>query len=510
MPSTEARPLPSLRRNLVASYAGQISTAVVGIIMLPVYVRTMGAESYGLVGFFAMLQSFFLALDLGMTPTLSRELSRFSAGVIEEKQAARMVRAMEWTFCALGLLCALVVGLSAHWAARNWIKAHELSHDEVARSLLLMGGMIGLQWLISLYRAGLTGLERIVVLNITTIFFLLFRTLGSWIAIRHWHASAYGFLAFQLAACLPEVIVFRLLFYRRFSMRSARFWPEFNALKGSRSMAGGMAFLAATWIVVSQSDKLVLSWMLDLKAFAAFSIAVTLAGGINQLAAPMLQAMQPRFVALVAKEQWLEVEDLYRTSKQVMTVGLFGIAGTMACFAEPLLLAWTGNAEVSRRAAEILPLYALGNATASLLALAFSVQFAFGRLRWQLIGSTLFAFLWIPGGFLAARHAGARGTGWVWLVCNAAYLVLWLPYIHSKLLPGLWRRLLARDVLALILVQGAALAAFAWIGLPSTGRVGLLLTIVAISVTTAVIGLLAGNKARHQALELFRLARNPR
>jgi O-antigen/teichoic acid export membrane protein len=493
----------SLKRNLVANYAGQALASVAGIIMLPVFVRYLGTESYGLVGFFTMLQSWTLLLDLGLTPTLARELARFSAGALTQQRAATMVRALEWVFAGFGFACAWGISLSANWIARHWLKAHQLSQDEVSFSIVLMGGMLGLQWLGGIYRAGLVGLERMVVLNIVVAIATVVRTVGSWLVLACWSATPAAYFTFQVAATVVEVLVFRVLFYRRFSMTSAGFWPQFRSLHGSRAMAGGMAFLATLWVVLSQADKLTLSWLLDLSSYGSFAVAVSLAGGINQLAAPMIQALQPRFVALAAQGQAQALEALYRTSTQLMTVGLFAIVGTMACFSTPLLLAWTGNAEVSQRAARILPLYALGNGIVALLSLAFAVQFAYGRLRWQIMGTSVLGLIWIPGGYLAARHAGAIGTGWVWLLCNLAYLLFWLSHIHARLLPGFWQRWLFLDVGIVMLAEGVVLAGLRWIGLPASGRILALLAIAAVTLLVAATGMLAAPLARRQGVELL-------
>jgi O-antigen/teichoic acid export membrane protein len=489
---------------MVASYVGQATAAVAGIIMLPVFVQYLGAEAFGLVGFFAMLQSWSTLLDMGMTPTLSRELARYSAGALTQQRVATMIRTMEWIFIGLGLVCAWSVSLSANWSAHHWLKAREISPDEVALCIALMGGMLGLQWLGGIYRAGLVGLERMVVLNVAVIIATVGRTGGSWLVLKYVSATPRAFFTFHLAATLAEVLVFRVLFYRRFSMKSAPLWPQFRSLHGSRAMAGGMAFLATLWIVVSQSDKLVLSWLLDLPAYGAFAVVASLAGGINQLAGPMVQSLQPRLVTLAAQGQTFALEDLYRASTQLMTAGLFAIAGIMACFAGPLLLAWTGNAELARRGAQILPLYVLGNATASVLSLAFAVQFAFGRLRWQIIGSCVFGLFWVPGGYLAARYAGAVGTGWVWLACNAIYLVTWLPYIHSRILPGFWRRWLVVDVGFVLLVEGVVLAAARLVGMPFSGRIQVLAALGFATMVLAILGLLAAPHARRHGVELLR------
>ena len=63
----------SLKKNIVASYATQIYVTLVGILILPLYLKYLGAEAYGLVGLFTMLQAWFNLLDMGLTPTVARE-----------------------------------------------------------------------------------------------------------------------------------------------------------------------------------------------------------------------------------------------------------------------------------------------------------------------------------------------------------------------------------------------------------------------------------------------------
>ena len=72
----------SLRNNIVANYASQIYVTLIAIVVVPLYIRYLGVEAYGLIGFFAMLQSWFSLLDMGLTPTMARETSRFHGGAL--------------------------------------------------------------------------------------------------------------------------------------------------------------------------------------------------------------------------------------------------------------------------------------------------------------------------------------------------------------------------------------------------------------------------------------------
>jgi len=60
----------------------------IGLAFVPVYIDYLGIEAYGLIGVFAILQAWLALLDFGMTPTLAREMSRFSAGAHDAQSIA--------------------------------------------------------------------------------------------------------------------------------------------------------------------------------------------------------------------------------------------------------------------------------------------------------------------------------------------------------------------------------------------------------------------------------------
>ena len=45
-----------LKRNLIANYLGQGWTALMGLAFIPLYIKYLGIEAYGLIGIFALLQ----------------------------------------------------------------------------------------------------------------------------------------------------------------------------------------------------------------------------------------------------------------------------------------------------------------------------------------------------------------------------------------------------------------------------------------------------------------------
>ena len=126
----------SLKKNIFANYVAQIYVTVVGIVMLPLYVKYMGAEAYGLVGFFAMLQVWFQLLDMGLTPTMARETARFNGGACTALELRRLLRALEGIFLGVAVLGAGTMWVGAGAIARQWLKVQQLPLADVVEPKL--------------------------------------------------------------------------------------------------------------------------------------------------------------------------------------------------------------------------------------------------------------------------------------------------------------------------------------------------------------------------------------
>src|SRR5256885_15000074 len=92
----------SLRRNIFANYVSQVYVALIGIAMVPLYLKYLGIEAYGLVGFFTVVQAWTQLLDFGLSPTLGREAAKFNAGVTTLESLNMFLRLLEIIFSIFG------------------------------------------------------------------------------------------------------------------------------------------------------------------------------------------------------------------------------------------------------------------------------------------------------------------------------------------------------------------------------------------------------------------------
>lgn len=134
-----------IRANLAANVVGALWAALIQVAVIPFYIRLMGIEAYGLIGFFVVLQSALQLLELGLGPTANRELARYSAQAAKATEARDFLRTFEVPFWAAGgLAAATIVGLAPLISA-HWLRASTLSPQVVVTAVQLMGLMAALQ-----------------------------------------------------------------------------------------------------------------------------------------------------------------------------------------------------------------------------------------------------------------------------------------------------------------------------------------------------------------------------
>jgi O-antigen/teichoic acid export membrane protein len=453
---------PRLRHNLLATYSSQAYVALAGIAFVPVYLRLLGAEAYGLVGFFTVLQASFALLDLGLTRTISRETARFHAHPEDDPLPyRRLFRALQVLFAAIAAVGAILLVSLAGPIAEHWLRNDSLPTAHVRLALQLMGLTVALRWMGGLYRGVVIGAEKLVWTASFNAILATARYIGVIGAMLSLGATTTVFFSYMLALGLAEVAGLVWMAYRHIPRLPAGAGLGFS-VRAMRPLLGFSTTIAVTtslWFLVTQTDKLLLSRLLALRDYGHFTIGVVVAGAVLLATRPLSVPLLPRMARLEATGDQGALRRLYRTATQLTCILAFALSLTLAGFAHEVLWAWTGDAQVTRTAAPIVALYAIGNALLTVGAFPFYLQYATGDLRLHLLGSILFVAVLVPALVLATSSSGAVGAGWVWVGLTALYLVAWVPLVHRRLLTGLHLRWLLGDVAPI--VAAAAAMAFA-------------------------------------------------
>lgn len=498
----------SLKKNILASYGAQIYVTLVGILILPLYLKYMGAEAYGLVGFFTMLQAWFNLLDMGLTPTVARETARFHGGATDAQSYRRLLRALQLIFFAVALLGGGVLLIFSGLIAERWLNVQTLPLSQVQTALQLMAVGVAMRWMSGLYRGCISGAERLVWLGGFNAFVATLRFVGV-LPVLIWvgHTPAV-FFTYQLLVAVVElagVVAKSRSLSPTLPLGLALGWSPatlFAPIKPVLRFSLAIAFTSSVWVLVTQTDKLVLSKLLPLADYGYFTLAVLAASGVMMVSGPISSALLPRMARLQAQGDDAGLIALYRRATQMVAVIAVPACLVLAFFAEQVLWAWTGDVHAAAQAAPVLRLYAVGNGLLAMSAFPYYLQFAKGDLKLHLIGNALFLVLLIPSLVWATWRYGTVGAGYAWLLSNAVYFVVWVPLVHARFFWGLHSKWFFRDLCATVLPTIAVAMILKKITDLATTRVALSVEMLFIGLTLVGVTALL-NIGINKTAELF-------
>jgi O-antigen/teichoic acid export membrane protein len=441
-------PLKRVSYQLIANFTGNAWTSLLALAFVPLNIRFLGIDAFGLVGFYTTLQNVMMLLDLGVTPTINRELARHSAVRQTASGARDLVRTFEPPYWVVGIALGAVLAASAGMIATFWIRSDRLPVEEVRRAVALMGLSTALQWPLSFYQGGLMGLQRPILLQGVNAAAATVRGVGAvlvlWLvsptitAFFVWQAISAALHTLTAAACLWHVLPP--------APARARFRSEL--LRDRWRFSAGVGLTSAVALLLTQMDKVVLSKVVSLQAFGYYVLAGTMADVLYKLVTPVNATLFPRFSALAAAGEWAALQTLYHRSCQLVSAMVVPAAVTLAVFAHQLITIWTGDPQLADGAAPIVKVLAVGTALNGLMSLPYAAQLAHGWVRLTLLVNIISLIVIAPVTALLAVRFGPMGAAFAWVALNAIYVLVAVPLMHRRLFRGQMGRWYAVDVAA--------------------------------------------------------------
>jgi O-antigen/teichoic acid export membrane protein len=426
----------SIKRNTIANYIGSFYTLFIGIFILPFYLEYLGPEAYGLVAFFTLIQSWMNMLDAGMTPTLGRSVVIARTNVKGFVELIKLLRSLEILFSLLSILILIAFFLGKEFIATEWFTVEYLEISTITYCITIISIILGIRWVAGLYRSGISGMEQQVWLNKSNVILSSIKNIGALAYLHFVSSDIETFFLIQLIVVLFEFFILMFKFYSLLpsGLKCAFkfYWPE---VKSVIPFAAGIAYTSWLSIVVTQLDKLLLSKALTLSDFGYYSLIALVAGAIGQFSGPVKAAILPQMTMFYKKNQLNNFVNMYCNASQFVAVIVFPVTAVIACFGDTLLFAWTGDQKLAVWGANILTLLVIGNGILAIEAMIYHMQFAFGKLKVHVIGSTVSGFIQIPIIFFSVFYYGAEGAAVSWFVYRLCYFLIWSAYVHSLYLP---------------------------------------------------------------------------
>lgn len=425
-----------IRKNIGANYIGQFWSVISVFLFVPLYLKFLGIEAYGLVGFYITLMGVLAFADIGLTATLNREMARLTVRKNSDRDSCDLLRTYEFAYICISFLIILSVWFIAPLIANHWLQSEMLEPSELTFIIQLMGIAIALQLPANLYIGGLMGLQKQVLTNSIQIGWSMFRGIGSILVLWLISPTILAFIWWQLISNIIYYLFARTAIWHVISSSAVR--PRFKWLvfQNTWRYAMGMTGMSFVSIMLLQADKLAVSKMLPLEMLGYYMLGVTLASIPSMLGGPIVRAVFPRLTKLVELGDRDGFVRLYHRTSELVSITIIPAALTGILFAGDLIFIWTGSAEASAEAGLVASLLLAGTLMQSIMVVPFYVALAHGDVRLNLKVGSVSIVLLVPLLLFLIPKYNILGAGLSWLVMNSIILFPYMYFIHRRFLAG--------------------------------------------------------------------------
>jgi len=437
-----------LRKNIIANFWGRAWGFVSVYLFVPLYLKFLGIEAYGLIGFYSALLGVLAFADMGFTATLNREMARLSVRKDSAGEMGDLLRTYESTYLCISSVLAVLIWALAPLIAERWLHSKVLQPHEIATALRLMGIALSLQMPLGLYVGGLMGLQKQVLINSLQIAWGLLRGVGAILVLWLLSPTIIVFALWQLFSNAIYCFAVRWSLWRALSLSPAQSNPHFKwqVFRNTWRYAAGMTGMAVVSTILIQTDKLAVSKILPLEMLGYYTLAGVLASAPITLASPIASAVFPRLTGLVAIGDRIGLTRFYHKTCELVAVAIIPAGLTLALFAGRFIFAWTGSAIIAQHVGLVAALLLAGQIMQAITLVPYYIALAHGDVRLNLQIGIVSVVLITPLLIYLITKYGVVGAGISWLVMNICTLPPYMYFLHRRFLPGELRRWYLRSV----------------------------------------------------------------
>jgi O-antigen/teichoic acid export membrane protein len=372
---------------LVSLYGVQIYSVFITIFATPLLIKFLGTEGYGLIGLYFVIQMLLQVVDGGLTGTITKLTAQ--RDLSNSTNVTGLDKSLQYFQGVLNkavLIVLLISGIVYQTDTASSMIESSLPGSIIDMSVSLMIACIAIRFLSLPDRGLLQGLERQKTLALTNFTIVTLRYPVAVAMLVLLSADVVHFFCFQLLVVLVEVAMlkyFSLAYWKSvdISGRSKALDNGVNLdFKWLIDQSGGLWTISVLWVLVSQIDKLVLSFSVPLEAFGIFSLALVSANLMLTMFVPINQILMPRFVKLYEGPDSGAFTSMVFRAIQFYVCFFSVVASGLYIFGEELLFLWTRSSELSAGASVFLGYLAIGNFIHGITNIIFITSYASGDL----------------------------------------------------------------------------------------------------------------------------------
>lgn len=448
--------------NMLSGTGYLIISAALAFLLMPLYLRYLGATGFGIVGLIAILMGFTAIMDLGLTASVNRKIAQLSCSPASIDSVPDLLRTFELIFLGWGGSAFLLVLIFSPWLS-SWVN---ISEQEGNRHIIfvLIAACALFRWASCLYQSCLLGMEKQVLCNGLRIIEVSLQH-GIGIALlhfRHIDITQYLiwiliniFLFFSLSALMTWFMVpgrFRSFCRGRF---------RFIYILEIWRFALGLATVTIASTVFILMDRFFVS-IKSTTLLGFYVPAIAVATQVSALfSTPVFNAAYPNMTRLYEKKNFSGIVHHYFFILSIVASLAFSFLWFIGSFKNNILVAWFPNNTNGIRdvISPILFWCVLGPILNTMAVPGYTVQLSHGKPKLAAICTTALLPLAAAGYYWQLKANGLLGLVIVKAIVNTMTMLVSLFLTHRLFLKNQTLRLL----LTVPVIAGlASIVAMGW------------------------------------------------
>lgn len=410
---------------LILGVLNSAATALTMLILAPVYLLYLGAEAFGLIGFYTTLLICMQVFDMGMATTLNREIARHGDGLLTQKNA-QLLRCVELVYAGISLAVVLGTWAMGAWFVDAWFTAKTIPSVQLTHAIYGIGICVALRFPITVYQSALFGSGKMHLASGIGITQIIVGALGAYVLLRFNEADVVTFFVWQAVIASLHLASVRAVVWRHAPRLKIQTF-DWAAMRGITRYAAGAGMVSVAGLVLSQVDKLVLSKTLNLEQYGYYMLASSLAASVHMLSGPFYNLFFPLASKLIKSNQSEFLLTKYQFYSASLAACVFPISLYLILFFPQLLSLWMDNQVAVDQIGPIATILIVATSLHALMFLPHALVMAAGVSKAYLAMYGLLIALSVPLTVLLSVRYGAIGGA-------LGQVVLFLVHIFS----GVW------------------------------------------------------------------------
>lgn len=435
---------------------GQLLPMLVAVITIPVLVRWLGTDRFGVLSLSWIVIGYFSLFDLGIGRALTKLIAD-KLGANEEQEIPPLAWTSLFLMLLLGLLGGIVLAIMTPWLVRAALKVPAVIQKETALSFHLLALSIPMVTLTSGLRGILEAQQQFRILNLIRIPMSIFSFAGP-LVLLPFKPNLAAVVAVLVAGRLVGGIAHLLACFHTAPAMRHKISLKRSVVSPVLTFGGWMTVSNIIGPFLVYMDRFVVGALISMSAITYYTAPFDMVARIWVVPGAIVTVLFPAFAVSMVQQPDRTALLLRRGSKYVL-IAVFPIVLIIIAFAPEGLRLWLGSS-FAEKGTTVLRWLAAGIFVNSFAQVPFALVQSAGRPDVTAMLHLIELPIYGGGLWLLTSKMGIQGTAIAWtgrILLDTLLICFCVSYLHPRN---------SRFLLRIGMALTAALAVFCLVLIP--------------------------------------------